>query len=167
MERITHYFCDAIAVNGYLWLLEANMNALFKFDIKTFKMEFVLSFPYESTVLGLYRFAAKDGNKLVCCPRNAKRIVVYDTDSNNMEAVDVDLDKYQGKGARMYGEGIVGNKVYLPRRGYSEIYQFDVQSDKLSILDIVSREKELGMNDYDWHGRVRKYKRDAEISQKP
>lgn len=163
MERIIHYFYDVIAANGYLWLLEANMNALFKMDIKTFKLEFVSLFPEESAVSRLYVFAAKYENKLVCCPRSAGRIVIYDIDSDSMETINTDLNRYKMNRAQMYGGGLVGHKVYLPRQGYSEIYQMDILSGKLSKVNILGEEIELGMDDYFWHGRIRQYKSDTEI----
>lgn len=163
MERITHYFYDAIVANGYLWLLEASMNALFKIDMKTFELRFVSSFPEESAVSWLYTFAAEYDNKLVCCPRHARYIVIYNIDSDSMETIGTDLSRYKINRTQMYGGGLVGHKVYLPRQGYSVIYQLDILSGELSEVNIFGREIELGTDDYFWHGRICQYRSDVEI----
>ncbi len=163
MDKIRHYFFDAIAANGYIWLLEANMGALFKMNITTFELEFVTSLPAESNLYNLYRFSTRCGNKLVCYPRNARDIVVYDIISGNMEIIELNLGKHKGEGTKMYGDMAVGGKVYLSCQGHSEIYQLDVQSGELLILNIVNNKIEERGNSYFWHNRIRKYKNDAEI----
>lgn len=163
MEWITNYFYDAIAINDYLWFIEDDMNALFKMNMKTLKMEYVLSFTDEAAVSRLYKFIGKTGNKLVCCPKNAKMIMIYDVDSGERKTIGVDFDRYKSNGAGMYAGGVLGNKVYIPRQGYSEIYQLDFQSGELSNLNIVNEKTELGMNDYFWHGRIRRYGSDTEM----
>lgn len=163
MEGMTHYFYDAIAVNGYLWFIENNMNALFRMDMKTLEMEYVLSFSDELAMSQLYKFIGKTGNKLICCPKNARMIAIYDIASGDMRTIGVDFSRHRSKGAGMYAGGTLGNKAYLPRQGYSEIYQLDVQSGELSSLNIVNANVELGKNDYFWHGTIRQYKSDTEL----
>ena len=61
----------------------------------------------------------------------------------------------------MYGTGVLDNKIYLQRQGYSEIYRMLVRSGELSTLDIVN--EEVDENEYFWHGRIRRYKSDTEL----
>lgn len=158
---MTHFFCDVIVANGYLWLIEDDMNALFKMNIKTLKIEYVFSFPNELSVSRLYKFIGKNGDKLICAPHNAKEILIYDINTRDVQTITVESGRYQRKGARMYGTGLLDNKIYLQRQGVSEIYQLHVQSGELFTFNIVSGEVEE--NEFFWHGRIRRYKSDTEL----
>lgn len=164
MDSIVHHFRDAVAANGYLWFLEDSMNALFRINVETLKIEFVLSFPNEKIEYKrICNALAKCGDKLVCCPKFAKFITIYDTVSGKTKNIGIDFDSYEYRTVNMFGKLAVGDNVYLQRNGYSGIYQLNVQSGELCMLDIATKQIKSKDNDIVWHWKMRQYKSDTEI----
>lgn len=164
MEKTELLFSDIVVIDHYFWIVDNNINALYRTDIKALKPEFVLSFQNETNIRkNLYQNMLKCDKKIIFCPSSAREIAIYDTVTGNMEKISVDYGRYGWKIAAMYGGYVLGKRVYLFRRGYSQIYYLDILSGELDLLDIAEKEASLCVEDYFWHWKVQPYKKEDEI----
>lgn len=126
-------FSDSIILNDKVWFFSNDYNGLFCLNLSNQKIKFMGQVPFEPIYQQqLYSSIIAWENKICLIPFKAKKLAVYDTNTNRIEPVElIDTEKEQF----FSGAYIYENFLFLFHFFDATILKVDLRSNEIRVID--------------------------------
>lgn len=136
MFRLPTGFSDFIQINDSIWFASGNYNALYKYNLKEKKLEWINIFRHESLYQGgLFLKMCQYKSNLIFIPQYSKRIYIYNVDRNHL--IDIEIPKLSERLQPPYFCEAVIYEEYLFMMGamYPGILKVNLENYAIDIID--------------------------------